>query len=122
MTFATTRNAKILGEATLAELRAGLSGDLIRPGDSEYDTARRVWNGSIDRHPALIVRCADVGDVRTAVEFARSHALLVAVRGGGHNVAGSAVCDGGMVIDLSGMKGLRVAPRARTARAQPGLT
>ena len=119
-----TRNerAPMLGEATLQELRASLRGDLIRPGDPGYDNARAVWNGMIDKRPALIVRCVDADDVVRAVQFARSHDLLVAVRGGGHNVAGTAMCDDGLVVDLSRMKGLRVDPIARTARAEPGLT
>ncbi|HEY8477123.1 MAG TPA: FAD-binding oxidoreductase, partial [Chloroflexota bacterium] len=119
-----TRNerAPMLGEATLQELRASLQGDLIRPGDPGYDNARAVWNGMIDKRPALIVRCVDADDVVRAVQFARSHDLLVAVRGGGHNVAGTAMCDDGLVVDLSRMKGLRVDPIARTARAEPGLT
>ncbi len=111
-----------LGEATLAEFQASLRGALLRPGNDGYETHRRVWNGMIDRHPALIVRCAGVADVISAVQFARSHHLVVAVRGGGHNVAGNAVCDGGMVIDLSPMKGVRVDPAAGVVRAQAGVT
>jgi FAD/FMN-containing dehydrogenase len=87
-----------------------------------YETARKIWNAMIDKHPALIVRCAGVADVITAVQFARTHNLLVAVRGGGHNVSGNAVCDGGLVIDLSLMKDIRVDPVQRTARAEAGLT
>ena len=86
-----------------------------------YDEARKVWNGMIDRRPALIAQCTGVADVRSSVKFAREHDLGVAVRGGGHNVAGTAVCDDGMVIDLSLMKGMRVDSRRCTARAQPGL-
>ena len=111
-----------LGEATLAEFQASLRGALLRPGNEGYETHRKIWNGMIDRHPALIARCAGVADVISAVQFARSHHLLVAVRGGGHNVAGNAVCDGGMVIDLSPMKGVRVDPAARVVRAQAGVT
>lgn len=96
-------------------------GPLIRPGDAGYDEARRVWNGMIDRYPALIARCTGVADVIAAVNFARENDLLVAVRGGGHNVAGTATCDGGLVIDLSLMKGIHVDPAARTARAQAGV-
>jgi FAD/FMN-containing dehydrogenase len=96
-------------------------GDLIGPGDAQYDAARRIWNGAIDRRPGLIARCTGVADVRAAIRFARERDLLVAVRGGGHNVAGTAVCDDGLVIDLSPMKGLLVDPEARTARAQSGL-
>ncbi len=121
-----------LGEEKVQEFQATLRpvvvegsaspGELIRPGDEGFDAARKVWNGMIDRKPALIVRCAGVADVISAVEFARANDLLVAVRGGVHNVAGSAVCDGGIVIDLSRMKGIRVDPAARTAHAQAGLT
>jgi FAD/FMN-containing dehydrogenase len=99
----------------------GLRGRVIRPGDDEYDHARRVWNGAIDKYPALIVRCAGVADVRTAVRFAREHDLPIAVRGGGHNVAGTGTCDGGIVIDLSPMKGVRLDPATRRVWAQPGL-
>src|SRR4029450_7489018 len=95
---------------------------LLRPLDAGYETARKVWNGMIDRHPALIIRCAGVADVITAVQFARTHNLLVAVCGGGQRVAGHAVCDGGLMSDLSRMKGMRVDPGQRTAHAQPGLT
>lgn len=97
-------------------------GALIRPGDAEYDNARRVWNGMIDKYPALIARCTGVEDVITAVNFVREHNLLVAVRGGGHNAAGNATCDGGLVIDLSPMRSIQVDPVRRTARAQGGAT
>ncbi|WP_339106160.1 FAD-binding oxidoreductase [Haloterrigena salinisoli] len=93
-----------------------------RSADADYDDARSVWNGMIDRHPALIARCRGVGDVISAVDFAREYDLLVAVRGGGHNVAGTAVCDDGLVIDLSEMRGVWVDPDARTARVQSGAT
>ncbi|MBI4166472.1 MAG: FAD-binding oxidoreductase [Acidobacteria bacterium] len=115
------RNAAALDDAALADLARHFRGELIRPGDPQYDAARRIWNGAIDRHPALVARCTGVADVQTAVRFARERDLLVALRGGGHNVAGTAVCDGGVVIDLSAMKGMWVDPAARTARAQPGL-
>jgi FAD/FMN-containing dehydrogenase len=111
-----------LGEATVRELRDALRGELIAPGDAAYDEARSVWNGMIDRRPALIARCAGTSDVIAAVGFARSEGLTVAVRGGGHNVAGNATCDGGLVIDLSPMKGIRVDAENRTVRAQGGLT
>ena len=109
-------------EAALQKFTASLRGELIRPGDDGYEVARTVWNGMIDKHPGLIVRCAGVADVITAVRFGREHDLLVAVRGGGHNVGGNALCDGGLVIDLSAMKGVHVDPVRRTARAQPGVT
>jgi FAD/FMN-containing dehydrogenase len=104
------------------ELRAGLRGALLQPGDPGYDTARRVWNGAIDRKPALIARCAGPGDVLQGVRFARANDLLVSVRGGGHNVTGNAVCDGGLMLDLSPMKGIRVDPARCTVRAQAGVT
>jgi len=110
-----------IDQRAVDELVAALRGELIRPSDAGYEQRRRVWNGSIDRHPALIVRCADVADVRSAIGFARAHGLLVAVRGGGHSFPGYSVCDGGMVIDLSLMKGIRVDPAARTARVQAGV-
>jgi FAD/FMN-containing dehydrogenase len=105
----------------LSTLRDRVRGAVVLPEDAEYDRARRVWNGSIDRYPALVVRCAGVADVLAAVRFARDENLLVAVRGGGHNVAGTGTCDGGIVIDLSAMKAVRVDPATRTAWAQPGL-
>ena len=111
------RDAPVLDDAALADLAREFRGELMRPGDPPYEAARRVWNGAIDRRPALVARCTGVADVRAAIRFARERDLLVAVRGGGHNVAGTATCDGGIVIDLSAMKGLRVDPVARTARA-----
>ena len=111
-----------LGEATTRELREALRGELVLPGDAGYDEARSVWNGMIDRRPALIARCTGTSDVIAAIGFARSEGLDVAVRGGSHNVAGNATCDGGLVIDLSPMKGVRVDSEARTVRAQGGLT
>ena len=105
----------------MAGLRERVDGQVVLPGDDDYDRARRVWNGAIDRHPALVVRCAGVADVQAAVRFAREHDLLIAVRGGGHNVAGSGTCDGGVVIDLSPMTAVRVDPARGTAWAGPGL-
>jgi len=102
-------------------LRARFRGALLRPGEEGYDEARRVWNGAIDRQPALIARCAGADDVVEAVRFAREQDLLVSIRGGGHAVAGHAVCDGGLMIDLSHMKAVHVDPVARTARAAGGL-
>jgi FAD/FMN-containing dehydrogenase len=112
----------IVDDEAIGALEAGLRGEMLRPGDDGYETARRVWNGMIDRRPALIARCAGVADVVHAVNVARTYDLLVAVRGGGHNVAGNAVCDGGLVIDLSRLKGIRVDPAARTVRAEGGVT
>ncbi|HYU12038.1 MAG TPA: FAD-dependent oxidoreductase [Stellaceae bacterium] len=101
--------------------RTALRGQLLRPADDAYEAARKLWNGMIDRRPALIARCTGTADVIAAVNFARDHGLRTAVRGGGHSFPGHSVCDGGLVIDLSGMKGIRVDPAARTARAQAGV-
>ena len=109
-------------EVTLESLKARLRGELIQPNDNAYDAARKVYNAMIDRRPRLIVRCADVADVMAAVNFARDNNLLLAVRGGGHNAAGLGVCDGGLVIDLSRMKGIHVDPTARTVRVEGGCT
>ncbi len=106
----------------ISTLAGQVRGRVLRPREDGYEATRRVWNGMIDRTPALIVRCAGVADVLRALEFARRHDLIIAVRGGGHNVAGNAVCDGGLAIDLSSMKGLRVDPHGRSAEAQGGLT
>ena len=114
--------SSVLQESVIQDFEASQQGALLRPVEAGYDEARRVWNGMIDRRPALIARCHGVADVMHSVNFARTHELLVAVRGGGHNVAGSAVCDGGLMIDLSGMKSIRVDPERRTARAEPGVT
>jgi FAD/FMN-containing dehydrogenase len=102
-------------------LRTSFRGALLHPGEEGYEEARRVWNGAIDRHPALIARCAGADDVVEAMRFARERELPVTVRGGGHAVAGHAVCDGGLMIDLSLMKAVEVDPEARTARAAGGL-
>ncbi|HEU0215649.1 MAG TPA: FAD-binding oxidoreductase [Stellaceae bacterium] len=112
----------MLENAAVQKFADTLRGRLIRPGDGGYDEARRVWNGMIDRRPALVARCAGPADVVAAVRFARAHELLVSVKGGGHNITGNAVCEGGLMIDLSPMKGVRVDPAARTARAEAGLT
>jgi FAD/FMN-containing dehydrogenase len=102
--------------------KSSLRGRLITPQDSDYDQARRVYNGMIERYPRLIARCADVADVMAAVRFARAHDLLLAVRGGAHNGPGLGTCDDGLVIDLSGMRGVRVDPAARTVRVEGGCT
>ncbi|MBA3614651.1 MAG: FAD-binding oxidoreductase [Actinomycetota bacterium] len=113
---------KPLDEADIQGFAAALRGDLIRPEDDRYGAARAVFNAMVDRRPALIVRCASVADVMRGVEFARSHDLPLSIHGGGHSVAGKAVCDGGLMLDLSSMKGIRVDPVRRTAEAQGGLT
>src|ERR671916_146602 len=110
-----------MGALDIAGLRDGFRGELLGPEDPGYDDARGVWNGSIDRFPALIARCAGVADVIAAEKFAKDNGLLVAVRGGGDRFPGLSVCDGGLVIDLSLMKGIRVDPEARTVRAQAGV-
>jgi hypothetical protein len=109
-----------LDRDALHELGASFRGELVLPEDPTYEEQRKLWNGSIDRHPALIARCAGVADVIAAVRLARATGLLVAVRGGGHSFPGHSVCDGGILIDLGPMKGIRVDPVARTARAQAG--
>ena len=109
-----------LDEAALAELETAFRGELVRPGDPSYDEHRKVWNGSIDRFPALIARCAGVADVIAAVKFTREAGLPAAVRSGGHSFPGLSVADGAIVIDLGLMKGIRVDPEARTARVQAG--
>ncbi|HSF14862.1 MAG TPA: FAD-binding oxidoreductase [Vicinamibacteria bacterium] len=108
--------------ASIEELRTKVAGDFILPEDPAYDEARKVWNGAIDKRPRAIVRCSDVDDVVASVSFARESNWLVAVRGGGHNAAGLAVCDEGLVIDLSTMRSVEVDPGTRTARAQGGAT
>ena len=109
-----------MNETEIQELRAKFRGELITPGDAAYDAARKVYNGMIDRRPALIARCADVADVMAGVTFAREKELLLAVRGGGHNGPGLGVCDGGLVIDLSRLKGIRVDQENRTVRVEGG--
>ncbi len=111
----------VLGEGVVDALRARLRGPLLRAGDAGYDAARTIWNALIDHRPALIARCVGAADVIAVVQFAREHDLLVSVRGGGHNIAGKAVCDGGLMLDLSRLKSIRVDPVARTVRAEPGV-
>src|SRR5438132_3447557 len=108
--------------STINDLRARLRGELLSPGDAGYDAARRIWNAIIDKHPALIIRCAEASDVVSAVRFAREKQLPVAVRSGGHSVAGHGTCDDGLVIDLSRMKRVRVEPERRRAWTEAGVT
>ncbi|MCU4754326.1 FAD-binding oxidoreductase [Halobacteria archaeon AArc-curdl1] len=112
----------IIEDGRIEGFQTGVHGDVIRPDDDDYDDARAVWNGMIDKRPTLIARCRGAADVIRAVEFARENGLRVAVRGGGHNVAGTAVCDDGIVIDLSEMRGVWVDPEERTAWVQGGAT
>ncbi|WP_293029810.1 FAD-binding oxidoreductase [Natronococcus sp.] len=112
----------MLSSEDVASLAADFAGEIVRPVDPGYDDAREIWNGMIDRYPALVARCSGVADVVAAVNFAREQGLEVAVRGGGHNVAGTAVNDGGIVVDLSEMTAVRVDREAETVRAEGGAT
>jgi hypothetical protein len=112
----------MISPSAIEKFKASLRGLLLHARDAGYDEARKVWNGSIDKRPALIARCTGVADVILCVNFARENDLQIAVRGGGHNVAGNAVCEGGLVIDLTLMKGIRVDPARHRVRAEPGLT
>jgi FAD/FMN-containing dehydrogenase len=105
----------------LDELGAAMRGKVLLPGDDGYDRARRIFNAMVDRRPAVIAHCAGAADVVCCVNFAREHGLPLSVHGGGHSVAGTAVCEGGLMLDLSGMKGIRVDPSRRIVQAQPGL-
>ena len=119
---AVTGNGKqiILSRADVADLRASLRGQLLLASDAGYEQARKVWNGSFNRRPALIARCAGTADVIQAVNFGRAHELLVSVRGGGHSISGQSVCEGGLMIDLAQMNSVRVDPIARRARVEGG--
>ena len=117
----TERKSSISAEDVQA-LRSNFRGEILLPGDKAYDQVRKIWNGMIDRRPVIIARCLGASDVIKSVKFAKAHSLIVAVRGGGHNVAGNAVCDGGIMIDLSLMKSVHVDPRSKIARAEPGAT
>ena len=119
---ARTHEEKTSFEAAVEELRTSLRGDLLVPGDEDYDSTRTIWNGAFQRRPALIVRCADEFDVIAAVRFARAQGVPLAVRSGGPSMAGHSSVEGGLVVDLTGMKALRIDPVRRVARAQPGLT
>jgi len=115
-------NSVTVDSSAVESLKGELRGPLHFPGDDGYDASRTVWNAMIDRRPALAVHCLGVNDIKRAVDFARTHGLLTSVKGGGHNIAGSAVCDGGLLIDLSGMRSVRVDPAARVAHVEPGAT
>ncbi|MCB0167721.1 MAG: FAD-binding oxidoreductase [Anaerolineae bacterium] len=117
-----TGGEAVLDKAAVDKFRAGLRGAMVTPGDAAYDETRTIWNAIIDRQPALIVRCAGVSDVMQSVRLAREHDLLLAVRGGGHNVAGKSVGEGSLMIDLSPMSGIRVDPVGRTCRVEAGAT
>lgn len=126
MTSATVRSTRgmdiELDSAALQGLRGGLRGDVLLPDEAGYDDARAVWNGMIDRRPGLVARCLGVSDVVAGVNFAREHGLLLSIKGGGHNISGLAVSDGGFLLDLSAMRGVWVDPEKRVARAQAGCT
>src|SRR2546428_13270699 len=107
---------RTIEESSIEQFKLGLRGKLLRPGDDDYDSSRRIFNAMIDKHPALIARCAGVADVIRAVNFARENNMVVAVRGGGHNVAGNAIGDGGLVIDLLKFKGIRGDPGRRSGQ------
>jgi len=111
-----------LAPGVVDAFRPSIRGEIVLPGDSNYDDARTIWNAMIDRKPAIIVRCSGVADVLHSIEFAKANDLEVAVRGGGHNIAGSALCDGGLVIDLSQLRSVRVDPEKRRAWVSPGAT
>jgi FAD/FMN-containing dehydrogenase len=111
-----------VGEAAVEQLGAVMAGDVVTPDHPEYDDARKVWNGMIDKRPALVARCKAVSDVVAAVDFARANAMTVAVRSGGHSTVGYGTCDDGIVIDVSPMKGVKIDPDARVVQAQAGLT
>lgn len=119
-TITRTGAVTVLKQETVEAFKASLGGALLLPGSNGYDDTRTIWNAMIDKKPALIARCSGTADVITAVNFAREHDLLISVRGGGHNIAGFALCDDGLTIDLSGMKGLHVDLKTRKVRAQPG--
>ncbi|HNP62227.1 MAG TPA: FAD-dependent oxidoreductase, partial [Nitrospirales bacterium] len=113
---------KPLEHAMIDKFKTHFGGEALLPGDAGYDEVRQIWNAMIDRRPALIARCVSTEDVVQAVGFARKHNLLVSIRGGGHNIAGNAVCDDGLMIDLSLMKNVQVDPKARRATVEPGCT
>jgi FAD/FMN-containing dehydrogenase len=117
---ATQNRPPVLGEATLAELAQAVHGQVLSPGVDGYDEARMIWNGAHDRRPAVILKCTGVADVIEGVRFARSEDLPLAIRGGAHSIPGFSTCDGGLVLDLSPMKGIRVDPAAKRAVAQAG--
>ena len=114
--------AIFLSDLELSSFKKNFSGQLLTKDDKDYNEVRSIWNGMINKHPALIARCKNSKDVSLAVKFARDHNLLTSIRGGGHNVAGNSVCDGGLMIDLSLMKIISVDPKKKVARVEPGCT
>ncbi|EIF34736.1 FAD/FMN-dependent dehydrogenase [Burkholderia sp. Ch1-1] len=111
-----------VSSSAVDELKTAVRGQVLLPGDASFDQARSIWNAMIDRHPSVILRCAGVADVRQGVAFARDNGLSLAIRGGGHNIGGSALCDDGVVLDLSQMKSVHIDPTARRAYVEPGAT
>ena len=122
LTIRTLDATRTIPEETLAALKSKMRGSVALPGEEGYDAARTIWNAMIDRRPAVAARCVTANDVAHAVKLARDQSLLVSVRGGGHNIAGAAICDGGLLIDLSLMRAVHVDPAARIARVEPGVT
>jgi FAD/FMN-containing dehydrogenase len=118
---ATTGRQVVINADVIKQFRTGLRGGHLLRDDDGYDAARKIYNAMIEHRPAIIARCAGAADVISAVNFARNNGLLVSVRGGGHNVSGNAVCDGGLMIDLSPMKSVRVDPQGKTVRAEAGV-
>jgi FAD/FMN-containing dehydrogenase len=114
------KDVRQLSQSDIGDFKRQISGALLKPGDDGYDEARKIWNGSIDRHPALIARCLTDGDVQAAVRFAAAHRMLLSVRGGGHHIAGNAIAEGGLTLDLSGMRAISIDAEKRTARVGPG--
>src|SRR5208337_2590597 len=114
-------NGKAVDESAIGKFKSHLRGTIVRPGEDDYDDARKLWNGCFDKLPALIARCTCVEEVARTIAFARGNDLVTAVRAGGHSLAGKSVSDGGITINLSPMKGIRVDPRRRIAHAEAGL-
>ena len=113
---------KKIPEETIGKLRGKVKGRIVTPGDPDYDKVREIWNAMIDRRPAVIVQCAEADDVPHAISFARENGLEISIRGGGHNIAGNALCDNGLTIDFSHMKNVRVDAAKRRAYVEPGAT
>src|SRR5271154_3401677 len=111
-----------ISKETIEKLKSNVKGPIILPGDSDYDEVREIWNAMIDRRPALIVRCAEANDVPHAISFARENGLEISIRGAGHNIAGNALCDDGVMIDFSTMRDVRVDAEKKRAYVEPGAT
>jgi FAD/FMN-containing dehydrogenase len=122
LTIRTLDASRTMSEKALAAYRGALRGPLVMPGEDGYDAARTIWNAMVDRRPAVVPRCMSAADVVRTFKLARNEKFLVAVRGGGHNIAGNAVCEGGLLIDLSLMRSVHVDPATGTARVEPGAT